>query len=151
MTERSIINLLKGIGKVYCKIAKRIGSLIAFIAGAVILAAGIVFPVWYFAENHRHAYTIVVLCAIAGGILFLIIRNLIRNRSLREKGERGSRLLRFLWQFFAVLLLLGWIYLIVILLLSGLTALSAVLMVLFLAAFGLFLHGRHKNGNSKQI
>ncbi len=131
------------IGRIYLGIVKRLGSFFAFILGSIAVAAVIVLPVWYFAKNFRLAYSIVVLAGIAAALLFFLIRKILRTKKLSDGSKRFS-FVRFLWQFFFILLLIAWVYFIIIVLLRGMIGPAIILMVAFLPAFGFYLYGKNK-------
>ena len=145
MKNETFREILRGIAHIYGNIIKKTGIFLAFLAGAIVLAAAIVLPIWYFADKHRNIYSLVVLSVIAAGILFLIVRNGIRKRSLQEKEYGKSRLLRIVWRFFAGILFLLWLYGIVVVLLRGMIGVTILMIILLLAAFGFFLYGKYKS------
>jgi hypothetical protein len=143
-------DIFRGIVRIYGNIAKKTGFFLAFVAASIILAGVIVLPVWYFADKHRTAYSLTVLALLLGGILFLIIRNILRGRPVHENVSGGGRFLRFLWQFFAVLLFFAWLYGIVVVLLRGMIGASVLLIITLFTAFGFFLYGKHKTDSNRQ-
>lgn len=144
MTEKDTFSfVIKKIGRIYRNILRRVGSFLAFILGSVAAAGLIVLPIWYFAKNHHTGYTVFVGIVLAGTLLFLLIRRLLRQRADTEESG-GFRFLRFLWQFFSVLLFIGWVYAIVIVVLRGMTGTAVILGLALVIAFGFFLYGKNK-------
>jgi hypothetical protein len=150
MKKKQGNEIFRGIVRIYGNIAKKTGFFLAFVAASIVLAGAIVLPVWYFADKYRTAYSLTVLALLFGGILFLIIRNVLRRRSVQEEASGSGRFLRFLWQFFAVLLFFVWLYGIVVVLLRGMIGASVLLIITLITAFGFFLYGKHKTDINRQ-
>lgn len=150
MKEEKMKTIFSAILRIYGRIAKKTAMFLVFVLGSVVFAGAIVLPVWYFADKHRTAYSLTVIALLAAGIIFLIIRNMVRLRSVKENAPAGPRFLRFLWQFFAILLFFAWLYTIVVVLLRGMIGTSILLIISFPAAFGFFLYGKYKTDTGRQ-
>jgi hypothetical protein len=60
---------------------RKIGYFFLLVAGSAGLGFVIAWPLWSFATGAREIYTITVLAILAAGIVFLIVRAIIRGRA----------------------------------------------------------------------
>ena len=76
---------------------RKIGFFLLLVAGSAGLGLLIAWPLWLFATSSRRIYTIVVLSLIAAGILFLVVRRILRGRDrMRDPGQPRKNALTFL-------------------------------------------------------
>jgi hypothetical protein len=61
--------------------ATGIGFVLLLVAGCAALGLAIAWPLWAFATGARQAYTIAVLAAAAGGIIYLAVRAALKRRA----------------------------------------------------------------------
>ncbi|MDR1894650.1 MAG: hypothetical protein LBQ61_08225 [Spirochaetales bacterium] len=108
------LGLLRSILQGYYRQGRNLLSLSLFFLGSLLLSAGIVFPLWYFAVNQPRLYTrycLILLAAGAGvGILLKVLRTRRRSRLARTKGSglKGLfRIGRFLLRWVCAVL---WLY-----------------------------------------
>jgi len=73
---------------------RKIGFLLVLVAGSAALGFLISWPLWIFATSARKAYTITVLGLAGAGIVFVITRSVLRNRTAtRDPGKPRRTLL----------------------------------------------------------
>jgi hypothetical protein len=64
------------------------GFFLVLLALCVALGLLIALPLWFFATGEPRVYTIVALALLAGGVLFLAVRGVIRRRRLSRNTPR---------------------------------------------------------------
>lgn len=72
--------------------ARKIGFLALLVAGSAAAGLVIAWPLWYFATSARTAYTAFALILAACGIIFAIIRSILKGRNAPgTQAARGAR------------------------------------------------------------
>jgi hypothetical protein len=77
---------------------RKAGFFVLLVAGSAGLGLLIAWPLWLFATSARGTYTIVVVSLMAAGVIFLIVRGILRRRGrMRDPGQpRRNALTLFL-------------------------------------------------------
>jgi hypothetical protein len=115
---------------------RKIGFLLVLAAGSAALGLLISWPLWYFATSARHAYTVTVLVLAGAGLVFLVVRSVLRSRgATRDPGRPRRTVLSAFLTFLMVVVGFGGAYLAAAFLARGLWFLGAA----DLAAWGLLL------------
>ncbi len=77
---------------------RKTGFVILLVAGSAALGLLISWPLWLFATGAREAYTVTILALAAGGVVYLVVRAVLRSRAAardpgRRRGSAASALL----------------------------------------------------------
>ncbi len=117
--------------------ARKIGFLALLVAGSAAAGLVIAWPLWYFATSARTAYTAFALILAACGIIFAIIRSILKGRNAPRDtgGPRRSALSGVLGVLQAVILLCG-LYLAIALFYRGMWIFAVPLLIV---CFGLLV------------
>lgn len=110
---------LRSVVRTWGQLAQKIGFLILLVAGSAAVGAAIAWPLWYFATSAREVYTGFVLILAAGGIVFAVVRGLVRARRMPHDGTERLRPLSGLIGVLQGLILLGGLYVSAVLLYHG--------------------------------
>jgi len=70
---------------------RKTGFLLLLVAGSAALGIIIAWPLWLFATSARETYTVVVLALAAGGIVYLVVRALLRSCTTARDPGRPRR------------------------------------------------------------
>jgi hypothetical protein len=87
--QRTVSSWLDALGKA--------GFFVLLVAGSAGLGLLIAWPLWLFATSSRLTYTIVVLSLMAAGLVFLIVRGILRRRGrMHDPGQPRKNALTLL-------------------------------------------------------
>lgn len=111
---------LRSLVRSWGELGQKIGFFLLLILGSAAVGAAIAWPLWYFATSARRAYTAFALILAAAGVVFLIVRAILRARGAPREtaGPRRSALSGFLALVQAIVLLAG-LYLAAVLFFHG--------------------------------
>lgn len=135
--RRTLVQIVAG----YFRSFRRIAWSLLLLAATLGVSAAIVFPLWYFSTHERKIFTIVVLCLLAAGILFLLFR---RTRAFWElsPNERAARFRRLALRLMSLFAYLVALYVILGLYVVGLLAAALPLTMIYLLVLGYSLYVR---------
>ncbi len=114
--------------------ARRVVFFVLLVAGSAASGAAIALPLWYFATSARGAYTACVLLLAAAGILYLVVRAILRSRRVpRDTAQPRRSALAGLLAILQTLVFLGGLYLSAVLLAHGIWLFAILLLLVWLA------------------
>ena len=117
---------LRGTLARWLEIGRKIGFLVALVAASAALGFAISWPLWLFATSAREAYTITVLALAGAGLVFLVVRAVLRSRrATRDPGKPRRTPLSVLLTFLMVIVGFSGAYLAAAFLARGLLAIGA--------------------------
>jgi zinc transporter ZupT len=113
--------------------ARKLGFFVLLVAGSAAVGVAIAWPLWYFATSARGLYTACVLVIAAAGLLFLVVRAVIRARKApRDLPGAASSPLSRLLAILQVLVFLCGLYLDAVLLSHRIWVFAVPLLLLWL-------------------
>jgi len=117
---------LRSLIRSWGELASKFGFFVLLVVGSATMGVVIAWPLWYFATSARAAYTVFALLLALAGVVFAIVRSVIKRRNATHEasGRRRPLLSSFL------------VILQVLILLSGLYVFAIPLLV---ACFGLLV------------
>jgi hypothetical protein len=124
---------LRSVVHAWGEAVKKLGFFVLLVAGSAAAGVAIAWPLWYFATSARQAYTFFALALAAGGIVWSVVRSILKARRASPTGHRRSVLSGFLAVLQALILLCG-LYLSAVLFFHGIWIFAVPLL---LASFGL--------------
>jgi hypothetical protein len=88
---------LRRIFSSWLDVLRKVGVFVLLVAGSAGLGLLIAWPLWLFATSSRRIYSIVVLSLLFAGLVFLVVRGILRRRSrMRDPGQPRRNALTFL-------------------------------------------------------
>lgn len=82
--------LLKRATEGYRRLFGLLAGVLPLLLGIVVIAGVVVLPLWYLATHHRLLYTALVLLLTVGGLLFLLLRGILRRKEGANLLKKGS-------------------------------------------------------------
>jgi len=114
--------------------ARGIGFLVLLVAGSAAAGIAIAWPLWYFATSARGLYTACVLFLAAAGVVFLVIRAIVRAGTA-PRDMPGSRRTPLAWlaAILQVIVFLGGLYFAAVLVSHGIWLFAIPLLLVWVA------------------
>ncbi len=129
---------LRSIVRAWGKGARGAGFFVLLVAGSAAAGAVIALPLWLFATSARGLYTACVLCLAAAGILYAVVRAILRaRRAPRDPALPRRSPLSGLLVVLQTLLFLAGLYLCVVLVAHGIWLLAIPVLLVWLVLVAL--------------
>lgn len=113
--------------------AQKIAFFLLLVAGSAAVGVAIAWPLWYFATHARGAYTAFFLILAAAGVVFLVVRAILRAiRGPREPAGPRRSALSALLAILQALILLSGLYLAAVLFSHGIVIFAVPLLLVSL-------------------
>lgn len=101
--------------------ARKVGFLVLLLVGSAAAGIAVAWPLWFFATSARRLYTACVLCLAAVGVVFVVIRAIVRARMTARDISRSRRSpLAWLAAVLQAAVFLGGLYIVAVLISHGL-------------------------------
>jgi uncharacterized membrane-anchored protein len=128
---------LRSLIRSWGELASKFGFFVLLVVGSATMGVVIAWPLWYFATSARAAYTVFALLLALAGVVFAIVRSVIKRRNAtHEASGRRRPLLSSFLVILQVLILLSGLYVAAVLFYHGIWVFAIPLLV---ACFGLLV------------